>query len=105
MHLRINGKLIGPYKESDKKIIFTQKSNGKIVSERISKTEKTPMRSSRLRTSYLGRFGIDYMIKLTSEQTRKLNGQLDEKTAISLVENLKKGAVLMAADSMDRRYE
>lgn len=87
-------------KESDKKIIFTQKSNGKIVSERISKTEKTPMRSRRLRTSYLGRFGIDYMIKLTSEQTRKLNGQLDEKTAISLVENLKKGAVLMAADSM-----
>jgi len=87
-------------KESDRKLIFIQQEDGAIVSEQISRVEKSPMRRRRLRTSYLGRFGVDHLMQVTAGQTTRLNGYVDEAAAIHITEELKKGAVLLAADSM-----
>ncbi|WP_342221178.1 TcdA/TcdB catalytic glycosyltransferase domain-containing protein [Candidatus Fukatsuia endosymbiont of Tuberolachnus salignus] len=87
-------------KESNRKIIFIQKNEGGIISKRITLVAGNNMRSSILRTSYDGRFGVDYVIDLPTEQVVKLNGYLDRKTAKSVIKNMQRGTLFMAADSM-----
>ncbi|WP_342221653.1 TcdA/TcdB catalytic glycosyltransferase domain-containing protein [Candidatus Fukatsuia endosymbiont of Tuberolachnus salignus] len=87
-------------KESSKKLIFTQQDDGKIVSERILETKDIAARTRKIHSSYSGRFGVDYMIKVPDGQKVRLSGKVDEKTVLRLMDNMKKGQVLMAPDCM-----
>ncbi|MEA9445356.1 TcdA/TcdB catalytic glycosyltransferase domain-containing protein [Candidatus Fukatsuia symbiotica] len=84
-------------KESNRKIIFTQGEDGEIVKTRIGLLKEASARTRLLKTSYNGRFGVDDVFD--GYQT-KLSGAINVKIARQIVENIKKGPVLMVADIM-----
>lgn len=84
-------------KESNRKIIFTQTNDGRIVSNRLGFIKDIAERTRRPKTSYNGRFSVDY---ITEIEQQKLSGAMNAGVSMLILEDIKQGPILMAADIM-----